>query len=130
MSGPFTLIEEGEEYSFDPSQDGWTVEYIGGRIELEGDKKVLDIISDNINIRDVIEAQKVDDLVNEESKKVLATLSEMLNKNIFDPEKFEKISKYAEDSKDERVRDMVRIVQKRFRRTQEKASGVAIRIVE
>ncbi|MCP8310651.1 MAG: hypothetical protein L6M37_05385 [Candidatus Methylarchaceae archaeon HK02M1] len=130
LGGPFTLIEEGEEYLFDPSKDGWTIEYNGGSIELKGDKKVLDIISGDIIIRDVIESQKFDELVTEESKKVLAAISEMLNKNIFDPEKIEKISKYAEDSKDERIKDMIRILQKRFRRTQEKISSVNIQIVE
>jgi len=83
-----------------------------------------------INIKEVMQTQKAAELTTEESKKALAVLSEMLKENIFPLEKFEKIRKYAEECKDERVKDMVRIVQKHFHKTQEENSEVVIRIVE
>jgi len=130
LSGPFTLVEEGEEYSFDPSQDGWIIKYTGGYIELKEDKKVLEIISGSLDIRQVIKAQKIDEIITKESKKNLAALSDMLNTNILKSEKFEKIRKYAEEAKDERVKDMIRIVQKHFQKIQEKDTDVSINIID
>ena len=130
LGGPFTLVEEGVEYSFDPTQDGWSVKYPGGSFEFKGDQEVLQVILNVINIKEVMQTQKAAELTTEESKKALAVLSEMLKENIFPLEKFEKIRKYAEECKDERVKDMVRIVQKHFHKTQEENSDVVIRIVE
>jgi predicted Zn-dependent peptidase len=73
----------------------------------------------------------VAELINEKSKKALATLSEMISKNTFDYEAFERIRKYAEEANDERVKDMLNIVQKRFRKTPDsKEHDVSIQVIE
>jgi len=129
--GPFTLIEEGEEYSFEPSRDGWIIKHKNGVFELEGEEETLNIIIGNLSVKKILSTQKVAELINEESKKALATLSEMISKNIFDSEAFERIRKYAEEANDERVKDMLKIVQKRFRKTSDsKESEVVVHVIE
>ncbi|MCP8320682.1 MAG: hypothetical protein H3Z52_07055 [archaeon] len=55
----------------------------------------------------------------------------MISKNVFDYETFERIRKYAEEVNDERVKDMLKIVQKRFRKTPDsKESEVTIHVIE
>lgn len=129
--GPFALIEEGEEYSFEPSDEGWIVKYKGGIFKLEGEEEVLNIIIGNLNVKKILSNQKVAELINEESKKALATLSEMISKNTFDYEAFERIRKYAEEANDERVKDMLKIVQKRFRKTLDSEEhDISIQVIE
>ena len=131
LRGPFTVIEEGEKYLFEPSTNGWSVKHEDIDFELNGEKEVLDIISATTKVEDVLKAQKVDELMTEESKEALSALSEMMSKNIFDDKTFGKIEKYAEEANDERVKDMLRIVQKHFRKTPHlKESDVHIRIIE
>ncbi|MCP8304547.1 MAG: hypothetical protein H3Z50_03635 [archaeon] len=131
MRGPFTVIEEGEEYLFEPSLRGWLVKHGDESFELKGDKEVLDIISASNNVKDVLGAQKVAELITEESKKALSVLSEMISENVFDHETYERVGRYAEEANDERVKDMLRIVQKHFRKTPDsEGSEVNIRIVE
>ncbi|MEM3437121.1 MAG: hypothetical protein QXP55_01100 [Nitrososphaerales archaeon] len=129
--GPFTLIEEGEEYFFEPSSEGWIVKHRSGIFELKGEEEVLNIIIGNISVKEILSNQKVIELISEESKKALTTLSEMISKNVFDYEKFERIKRYAEEVNDERVKDMLMIVQKRFRREQgSKESKVVVHVIE
>ncbi|MCP8318127.1 MAG: hypothetical protein H3Z52_01005, partial [archaeon] len=64
--GPFTLIEEGEEYSFEPSPDGWIVKHKNGIFELKGEEEVLNIIIGNLSVKEILSTQKVTELINEE----------------------------------------------------------------
>jgi len=85
----------------------------------------------NLSVKKILSTQKVAELISEESKKALATLSEMISKNVFDNEALERIRKYAEEANDERVKDMLKIVQKRFRKTSDsKESEVVVHVIE
>jgi len=131
LRGSFKIVEEREEYLFEPSAGGWSVKHGDQSFELKGNKEVLDIISASTNVKSILSAQKVAELINEESKKALLALSEMINKNLFDKKTFERLEKYAEEANDDRVKDMLRIVQKHFRKTpHSEESEVKIRIVE
>jgi len=130
LRGPFKVVEDDEEYFFEPSHVGWSVKHREENFELKGNKEVLDIISASTNVKEVLGKQKVAELMPEESKKALSTLSNMISENTFDDEVFERIVKYAENTSDERIKDMLRIVQKHFRKTSESESEVNIRIVE
>jgi hypothetical protein len=128
--GPFTLIEEGKEYFFEPSNEGWIVKHKGGIFELKGEQEVMNIIIGNLNVEKILSTQKVAELINEKSKKALVTLSEMISRDTFDYEIFERISKYAEEANDERVKDMLKIVRKHFRKTPAKEYDVSIQVIE
>ncbi|MCP8311888.1 MAG: hypothetical protein L6M37_02915 [Candidatus Methylarchaceae archaeon HK02M1] len=129
--GPFTVIEEGEEYLFEPSLGGWLVKHGEQSFELKGDREVLDIISASTNVKEVLGAQKIAELITEESKKALSALSDMISENLFDHEIYARIERYAEEVNDERVKDMLRIVQKHFReRPDSEESDVDIRVIE
>jgi hypothetical protein len=130
LFGPFTLIEQDERYSFEPSGDEWKVKCKDGVFELK-ETEVLDVALNNFNIKEILSTKKAIGLVGEESKRALSILSEMLIKDVFDKKMFEEVKRYAENMNDERVKDMLMIVQKRFRKAQNsKGSEVVIRIIE
>jgi predicted house-cleaning noncanonical NTP pyrophosphatase (MazG superfamily) len=129
LSGQFTLIEQNEEFSFKPSNERWLVEHKDESFELT-DEDVLQIVLGNIRIKDILGAQKVEDLISEESKKALSILSDMFVKNVFDEKTFEEIERYAEEAKDERVKDMLKIVERRFRKMPYSKDEVKVQIIE
>jgi len=129
QSGQFTLIEQDEEFSFKPLYERWLVELKDESFELT-DEDVLQIVLGNISVKDILGAQKVEDLISEESKKALSILSDMYVKNVFDEKTFEGVKRYAEETKDERVKDMLKIVERRFRKMPYSNGEVKFQIIE
>ncbi|MCP8307978.1 MAG: hypothetical protein H3Z54_04710 [archaeon] len=129
LSGQFTLIEQDEEFSFKPLSERWLVEHKDESFELN-EEDVLEIILSNTSVRKILKAQEAEDLISEESKRALSILSDMLTKNVFDEKTFEEVKRYAEEAKDERVKDMLKVVQRRFRKMPYSNDEVKIRIVE
>ena len=130
LNGLFMLIEDEKKYLFDHSQNGWTIKFNGNCIFI-GDSEVLGIISGTKLLNDVLKAEKITELVTSESKEALSTLSEMLDNNVLDSQKLEEIKALAEQSDDERIKDMIRIVEKHFRnKSNSKESDININVIE
>jgi hypothetical protein len=130
LRGPFTLDESGEKYSFVPVDEGWAVAYPGGTMIIDSDKAVLDIVHGVLKIQELVSEQKKKGLIMGDSKEAFACLSEMLREDKYDKEEFDRITQYANASGDERVKDMLRIVQKKFRIDQVKEQETDYQIIE
>ncbi len=129
LSDQFTIKEQDEEFFFKPSNERWLIVYRNESFELT-DEDVLQIVLGNVNIKDILLAQKAEDLINEESKKALSVLSDMYVKNVFNEKTFEEVKRYAEEAKDERVKDMLKIVERRFRKMPYSNGQVKIKVIE
>jgi len=130
LRGSFTLVEENEEYSFEPSEDGWQVIYPGGFFEFNGDTDVLNIIAGDLKIGDLMKDLKLDIILTYESKKNLTILSEMLRKNTIDQAEYNRINIHAEQTNDVRVKDMLKIVKNHFRTSNNSKLSIDVHIIE
>jgi len=130
LRGEFVLRENVEEYYFDPSDDGWIIKYNGGTVKIQGDDLVMEIISSSLNMNSFLKNQKADGPANVKSIDALTKLSDMLRDNHIDKDELERISRIAENTNDERLRDMIKIARKKLCGSQGSEDEVIIQIIE
>jgi hypothetical protein len=130
LRGEFVLRENVEEYYFDPSDDGWIIKYNGGTVKIQGDDLVMEIISSSLNMKSFLKNQKADEPANVKSIDALTKLSDMLRDSQIDKDELERISRIAENTNDERLRDMIKIARKKLCGSQGSEDEVIIQIIE
>lgn len=129
LQGDFTIVEDGNTYIFESSTEGWLIK-CGERVKQVTDETVGEIISCYRTTEEVFEEAAETVLISAEAKGFLTGLSAMLDDGVLDAEVYERARKHADETGDERVKDMLRIVEKRFRKISEANGEVKIHVIE
>lgn len=126
--GAFVLLEGNIEYVIEPSIGGWLIK-CGEQVKQVKEETVGDIIWSDRTAEEVLEESETV-LIGIEVKQVLTSLSDMLDSGVFNAEIYENAKKYLEQTGDEHVKDMLKIVRKHFRERVHASDEVEIQVIE
>ena len=118
LRGEFSVIEGERKYIMKPEEDlvYWSIMTESGDTIARVKEETLINILIGKRVDEVLREAIGEEMISDRSEQILSMLSEMLSSKKFDYDTYTGVLKYLEETEDERVRDLLRIVQRTFKK--------------